>query len=102
LAFLLGKGREMRKILVLLFAAIIAFSMAGTATAVPINYVGNGSGLVPDNVWTDGEEYTFLGGGIALAEGVYSLTYNLERIVWSTPPGARGWEGAIQFILKPS
>jgi hypothetical protein len=91
--FLLAKRRrKVKKILVFLFTAIIAFIMAGAATAVPINYVENGSGLVPDNVWSDDEEYSFLGSGVALAAGAYSLTFNLQGKVWSTPlETAFGW-----------
>jgi hypothetical protein len=99
LAFYIKKEGKMKKILVFLFAVVIAFSIAGIAIAVPINYVENGTGLVPDNVWSDGEIYTFLG-GVSLSPGTYDLTFELEGTVWSTPEGAHGWEPGDTIYIE--
>ena len=81
----------MKKVFILLSIIVIILFMAGSVNAIPLNYVEDGSGLVPDNVWSDGELYAFLGIGISLEGGSYSLTFNLSGNVWSTPATAFGW-----------
>lgn len=70
--------------------------------ATPFELKEDGSGLTPDNVWTNGETYSLLGGSINLAAGHYDLTYSLSGSVWSTYSAAHGWEISDKIIIKAS
>ena len=66
----------MKKILLILCVVLLVFSAAAMAQE-PVNYVEDGTGLVPDNEWTHGEVYTFLG-GLTLEPGTYDLVFELQ------------------------
>jgi hypothetical protein len=96
----LKKGWGMKNILVSLFAIVLVFGVVGLAIATPMNYVENGTGLVPDNIWTHRENYYFLGSNIALAAGTYDLNFNLGGTVWSSAQVAFGWESSDRVYAQ--
>ena len=61
-----------KKIRSFFWAMFFVVAVVGMAQAKTVNYSEDGAGLVPDNEWTDGEVYTFLG-GLTLAPGTYEL-----------------------------
>jgi hypothetical protein len=72
----------MKKVLVIAIGILLALSTAAMALE-PVNYVEDGTGLVPDNEWTHEEVYTFLG-GVELEPGTYDLVFTLQGTVWAT------------------
>jgi hypothetical protein len=71
------------------------------AHATPFELKEDGSGLAPDNVWTNGEVYSLLGGNINLGAGHYNLTYSLSGSVWAGK-GHHGWEPDDKIIIEAS
>ena len=63
---------------------LLSFVALAGVEATPFELKEDGSGLTPDNVWTNGEIYSLLGGSIHLAAGHYDLTYSLSGSVWAT------------------
>ncbi len=61
---------------------LFVVTVVGMAQAETVYYSENGTGLVPDNEWTDGEVYTFLG-GLTLAPGTYELRFELKGTAWT-------------------
>ena len=71
------------------------------AHATPIELKEDGSGLAPDNVWTNGEVYSLLGGNISLGAGHYELIYSLSGSVWAGK-GDHGWEPNDKIFIEAS
>ena len=82
--------------LVVLFLNFVA--LVG-AQAIPFELEEDGSGLTPDNVWTDGEIYSFLGSGIDLTAGQYDFTFSINGKVWQKGDGD-GWETSDRIIVE--
>ena len=90
----------MKRYLLYFLAVILLNFVALTgAQATPFELKEDGSGLTPDNVWTNGEVYSLLGGSINLAAGDYDLTYSLSGTVWG---GGHGWEPNDKIIIMAS
>jgi hypothetical protein len=53
--------------------------------------------LVPDNEWTNGEVYTFLG-GLTLAPGTYELRFELYGTVWAKSGNRWGGKGDKIYV----
>jgi hypothetical protein len=70
-----------KKIRSFFWAMLLVVTVVGIAQAETVNYSEDGIGLVPDNEWTDGEVYTFLG-GLTLAPGTYELRFELKGTAW--------------------
>nr|BDD44326.1 hypothetical protein 3 [Desulfobacterales bacterium] len=70
-----------KPIIATVFALLIALVSAAASHATTISYIEDGTGYGPDNVWTDGEVYTFLG-GLTLGPGIYDLVFTLQGTVW--------------------
>ena len=80
-------------------AFLLNFVALAGVHATPLELKEDGSGLTPDNVWTNGEVYSLLGGDIKLAAGHYNLTYSLSGTVTG---GGHGWEPADKIIIEAS
>ena len=79
---------------------MLMFVTSAIAQATPFELKEDGSGLTPDNVWTNGEVYSLFGGSISLAAGKYNLTYSLSGIVYTNESGHHGWEPKDKIILQ--
>ncbi|MGD9080546.1 MAG: PEP-CTERM sorting domain-containing protein [Desulfobacterales bacterium] len=93
----------MKKYLLFFLAVfLLNFVTLVGAHATTFELKEDGSGLVPDNVWTNGEVYTLLGGSISLSAGHYDLTYSLSGTVWQewTLLSNPGWEHDDKIIIK--
>ena len=71
-----------KKIKSFFWAMLFVVTVVGMAQAKTVYYSEDGTGLVPDNEWTNGEVYTFLG-GLTLAPGTYELRFELYGTVWA-------------------
>ena len=71
-----------KKIKSFFWAMLFVVTVVGMAQAKTVYYSEDGTGLVPDNEWTNGEVYTFLG-GLTLAPGTYELRFELYGTVWN-------------------
>ena len=89
-----------RFILCFLAVFLLNFVTLVGAHATPFELNEDGSGLTPDNVWTNGEVYSLLGGSISLAAGYYDLTYSLSGTVWTNEKGHHGWEHDDKIIIR--
>jgi hypothetical protein len=88
-----------RYLLYFLCVFLLNFVALTGVQATPFELEEDGSGLTPDNVWTNGEVYSLLGGDINLAAGHYDLTYSLSGTVWG---GGHGWEPVDKIIIEAS
>lgn len=89
-----------RFLLGFLAVVILNFVAAVGVQATLFELKEDGSGLIPDNIWHDGEVYTLTGGGITLTAGQYDLKYSLSGKVWDNTPGAYGWEKEDKIIIQ--
>lgn len=90
----------MKKFLLCFLAALLLnFVTLVVSHATPLNLNENGSSMIPDNVWKDGEVYSFLSGGVELKAGQHDLTFNLTGEVWGGSDG-HGWERGDLMIVE--
>jgi nucleoside 2-deoxyribosyltransferase len=71
-----------KKIKSFFWAMLFVVTVVGIAQAETIYYSEDGTGLVPDNEWTNGEVYTFLG-GLTFAPGTYELRFELHGTAYN-------------------
>ena len=64
-----------KKIKSFFWAMLFVVTVVGMAQAKTVYYSEDGTGLVPDNEWTNGEVYTFMG-GLTLPAGEYDLLFD--------------------------
>ena len=76
---------------------LFVVTVVGIAQAETIYYSEDGTGLVPDNEWTNGEVYTFLG-GLTLAPGTYELRFELYGTVWAKSGNRWGGKGDKIYV----
>jgi hypothetical protein len=86
-----------KKIRLFFWAMFFVVTVMGMAQAETVYYSEDGTGLVPDNEWTDGEVYTFLG-GLTLAPGTYELRFELKGTAWTHAGDVWGDQGDKIYV----
>jgi hypothetical protein len=90
----------MKKFFLCFFAVFLMNSITVVgAKATPIEFNQNSNNLTSNNVWENGEVYSFLGDGIDLAAGQYNLTFSINGKVWQKGDG-NGWETSDKIIVE--